>query len=158
MITALLANTTSIYLSWEEPADNNAPILMYQITLQVVGSGIGGVSVFTSNTTELTVTGLTPFTNYSVQVVAENSIGTSAPSVLRTVMTAEGSECVCVCLYTPVQLNTCYMLLCAWNFNLVYTMYISIWSPCASHMSVTCNQYCVGRTLLSFMVWCLVYN
>ena len=91
-LTVTQANTTSIYLSWEEPADNNAPILTYQITLQVVGSGIGGVSVFTSNTTELTVTGLTPFTTYSVQVVAVNSIGPSLPSVLRTVMTAEGSE------------------------------------------------------------------
>ena len=90
-LTVVQANTTSIYLSWEEPEDNNAPILMYRITLERVEDGRGGVSVFTSNTTELTVTGLTPFTNYSVQVVAVNSIGTSAPSVL-TVMTEEGSE------------------------------------------------------------------
>ena len=48
------ANTTSIYLSWEEPTDNNALILMYQITLQVVGDKTGNASVFTSATTELT--------------------------------------------------------------------------------------------------------
>ena len=101
MVTTLQANTTSIFLSWEEPADNNAPILMYQITLQVVGNGSGNTSVFTSATTELTVTGLTPFTVYSVQVVAVNSIGSSPPSPIRTVMTAEGSECpVCIHLYT----------------------------------------------------------
>ena len=93
LVTALLANTTSIYLSWEEPEDNNAPILMYNITLESVDDRRGDASVFTVNTTELTVTGQTPFTNYSVQVVAVNSIGTSAPSVLRTVMTEEGSEC-----------------------------------------------------------------
>ena len=92
LVTALQANTTSIYLSWEEPADNNAPILMYRTTLERVDGEIDAL-VFTSNTIELTVTGLTPFTNYSVQVVAVNSIGTSAPSVLMTVMTEEGSEC-----------------------------------------------------------------
>ena len=90
-LTVVRANTTSIYLSWEEPADNNAPILTYNIILESVDDGRGAVSVFTSNTTELTVTDLTPFTTYSVQVVAENSIGPSPPSVL-TVMTAEGSE------------------------------------------------------------------
>ena len=90
-LTVVQANTTSIYLSWEEPEDNNAPILIYQITLESVDDGRGDASVFTVNTTELTVTGQTPFTNYSVQVVAVNSIGPSLPSVL-TVMTAEGSE------------------------------------------------------------------
>ena len=92
VVTTLQANTTSFFLSWEEPAVNNAPILMYQITLQVVGDESGNTSVFTSATTELTVTGLTPFTVYSVQVVAVNSIGSSPPSPLRTVMTADGSE------------------------------------------------------------------
>ena len=101
-LTVVRANTTSIYLSWEEPEDNNAPILMYSITLESVDDGRGDASVFTSsvfsvNTTELTVTDLTPFTNYSVQVVAVNSIGPSPLSVL-TVMTEEGSE--------PTTLNT----------------------------------------------------
>ena len=91
LVTALQANATSIYLSWEEPADNNAPIRMYRTTLERVDGEIDAL-VFTSNTIELTVTGLTPFTNYSVQVVAVNSIGPSPPSVL-TVMTEEGSEC-----------------------------------------------------------------
>ena len=89
-LTVVRANTTSIYLSWEEPEDNNAPILMYRITLERVDGEIDAL-FFTVNTTELTVTGQTPFTNYSVQVVAVNSIGPSPPSVL-TVMTAEGSE------------------------------------------------------------------
>ena len=97
----LQANTTFLYLSWEEPADNNAPILMYHITLQVVDDERGNTSlVFRTNTTELYVDGLTPFTEYSVQVVAENSVGFSAPSVPRTVMTAEGSECVCLFVHT----------------------------------------------------------
>ena len=97
----LLANTTSIHLSWEEPADNNAPILMYHITLQVVDDERGNMSLgFRTNATELYVNGLTPFTEYSVQVVAVNSVGISAPSVPMTVMTAEGSECVCLFVHT----------------------------------------------------------
>ena len=88
---------------------------MYRVTVQVVGGGIGDALVFTPNTTELTVTGLTPFTNYSVKVVAVNSIGPSAPSVLMTVMTAEGSECAytymyyyactILCMHAPVLYN-----------------------------------------------------
>ena len=102
MLRELQANATSLYVSWKMPADNNAPILMYHAMLQIVAEKKGDVLVFTSNITELTVTGLTPFTAYSVQVVAVNSIGSSAPSELRTVMTAEGSECVCLYACTSV--------------------------------------------------------
>ena len=71
---------------------------MYHIMLQVVEDERGNAPlVFTSNTTELYVDGLTPFTVYSVQVVAVNSVGFSAPSVPMTVMTAEGSECTRTC-------------------------------------------------------------
>ena len=102
VLRELQANATSLHVSWEEPADNNAPILMYHAMLKIVPDKKGDILVFTSNITELTVTGLTPFTVYSVQVVAVNSIGSSAPSELRTVMTAEGSECVCLYACTSV--------------------------------------------------------
>ena len=65
---------------------------MYQITLQVVGDGRGDASVFTVNKSELNATGQIPFTNYSVLVVVVNGIRPSPPSVLRTIMTVEGSE------------------------------------------------------------------
>ena len=101
MIMQLQANTTSLYLSWEEPSDSNAPILMYRIMLQVVDDERGNMSLmFRTNTTELYVDGLTPFTVYSVQVVAVNSVGFGAPSVPMTVMTAEGSKCVCLFVHT----------------------------------------------------------
>ncbi len=100
ILTELRANSTSLYLSWEEPADNNAPILMYQITLQVMEKQM--FSVFTSNITELYVTDLTPFTVYTVQVVAVNSAGYGPPSEVMTVMTEEGSECISVCIDAPV--------------------------------------------------------
>ena len=92
-------NTTSLYLSWEDPANNNAPILVYEVTLELVDSERGDVIMFTSNTTELYVDGLTPFTVYSVQVVAVNSVGSSTPSELLIVMTAEGGELVCMHSY-----------------------------------------------------------
>ena len=99
MIIQLQANTTSLYLSWKEPPDNNAPILRYNVSLEVVDDGRGNSPlVFTAgpNTTELNLDGLTPFTVYSVQVVAVNSVGFSAPSVPMTVMTTEGSKSVCL--------------------------------------------------------------
>ena len=96
ILTELQPNTTSLYLSWEEPANNNAPILMYHITLQVVDDERGNALMLTSNITELYVDGITPFSVYSVQVVAVNRVGSSAPSEPMTVMTAEGSECVCL--------------------------------------------------------------
>ena len=143
VVTTLQANTTSIFLSWEEPADNNAPILMYQITLQVVGDGSGNTSVFTSATTELTVTGLTSFTVYSVQVVAVNSIGSSPPSPLRTVMTAEGSKqttyayfsCQTICIQaTVISLQySCYSTYCTYvciRHAYILLLFASKFSPC----------------------------
>ena len=108
ILTELRANSTSLYLSWEEPADNNAPILMYQITLQIMEQQM--FSVFTSNITELYVTDLTPFTVYTVQVVAVNSAGYSPPSEVMTVMTEEGSECISVCIDAPVVFLQCSSL------------------------------------------------
>ena len=125
MLTELQADTTSLYLSWEEPTDNNGPILIYNITLQVMDSK--KFLVFTSNITELTVTGLTPFTVYSVQVVAVNSIGSSAPSELTTVMTAEGSECVCLHIHTPVLFIKYGYCLCIWttSYSLSHLAHLS---------------------------------
>ena len=103
MLADLLADTTSLYLSWEEPANNNAPILTYYVTLQIVDDmGQEAPLVYSSNITQLGVDGLTPFTVYSVQVVAVNSIGSSAPSEPRTVMTAEGSEFVSGCMHASI--------------------------------------------------------
>ena len=126
VLRELQANATSLYVSWEEPADNNAPILMYQITLQVMDDGAS--LVYTSNITELTVTGLTPFTVYSVQVVAVNSIGSSAPSELRTVMTAEGSECVCLHMHTPVPfIHYMWLCVCCYNIMSMNITFVAHW-------------------------------
>ena len=103
VLADLLADTTSLYLSWEEPANNNAPILTYYITLQIVDDmGQEAPLVYSSNITQLGVDGLTPFTEYSVQLVAVNSIGSSAPSEPRTVITAEGSESVFGGMHTSI--------------------------------------------------------
>ena len=102
----LRANTTSIYLTWEEPVDNNSPISLYYIMWQVVDNERRNTSLSTTTntsiafTTELYVNGLTPFTVYSVQVVAVNSLGSSTPSEPMTVMTAEGSESLCLFVHT----------------------------------------------------------
>ena len=70
--------------------------------LQVVEDVRGNMLIYTSNTTELNVDGLTPFTEYSVQVVAVNSVGFSALSEPMIVMTAEGSESTYSALYVQI--------------------------------------------------------
>ena len=106
VIMQLQANTTSIYLSWEEPADNNGGSSFYHITWQVVDDERGNTSLSTATNssittaTELYVDGLTPFTVYSVQVVAVNREGISPRSEPMTVMTAEGRKCVCLFVHT----------------------------------------------------------
>ena len=116
VIMQLQADTTSLYLSWEKPVDNNAPILRYHITLQVVEDERRNTFRTNTNDHELYVHGLTPFTVYSVQVVAVNSIGVSAPSVPMIVMTAEGSECVCLFVHTCSihDLLLCARIICHW--------------------------------------------
>ena len=147
MLTELRADTTSLYLSWEEPTDNNGPILIYNITLQVMDSK--KFLVFTSNITELTVTGLTPFTVYSVQVVAVNSIGSSAPSELTTVMTAEGSECVCLHIHTPVLFI---------KYGFVHATIACVYGPLVIvyHILHTCHMSVTHKWCWRVLIICMV--
>ena len=124
VIMQLQANTTSIYLSWEEPADNNGGISFYHITWQVVDDERGNTSLPTTTNTSITsatelytyADGLTPFTVYSVQVVAVNREGISPWSEPMTVMTAEVSVCACMCTY--VVFMTCCSILVLYMYIL----------------------------------------
>ena len=147
MIIELQANTTSLYLFWKEPADNNAPILMYRIMLQAVEDEIRNASesesesaMYISNTTdsELYVDGLTPFTLYSVQVVAVNGIGSSAPSEPMTVMTAEGGECVCL---THSHVHSWLVAVCCYYCIYSVHKFIIYYSLSIHYTSVTCKLY-----------------
>ena len=75
-------NTTSrsISLVWEEPHDNNAPIMGYRVMYQEPTFLRGGVQVVNSTVEMAEITGLHPGVTYNFTVVAFNEIGDSTPS------------------------------------------------------------------------------
>ena len=79
---------TTVILNWTEPAVPNGVVTGYVITV------INGVTreEFTVNATdtELEVTGLTPYTNYTFTVAAVNGGGVGNVSNPVTVQTSEG--------------------------------------------------------------------
>ena len=63
-----IINATAIVVTWTAPQEPNGIILGYNVSI--------GEQVFVANLfTTLTITDLTPFTNYVAHVVAFNSVG-----------------------------------------------------------------------------------
>eukprot|EP00731_Ephydatia_muelleri_P018844 Em0011g884a len=71
--------SSSVTISWGEVPcqDQNSVIVEYRVLYGAVTSGVGG-TVATSGRT-LTVNGLSPYTNYSIEVSAVNSDGAMGP-------------------------------------------------------------------------------
>eukprot|EP00731_Ephydatia_muelleri_P019065 Em0011g1105a len=88
-LTEVSKTSSSVTISWEEVPcqDQNSVIVEYSVLYGAVTSGVGG-TVTTSGRT-LTVNGLSPYTNYSIEVSAVNSDGVMGPySSLLFVVTA----------------------------------------------------------------------
>ena len=84
-------NTTSrsISLVWEEPHDNNAPIMGYRVMYQQP-TFLGGGEQFVNSTVEMAeITDLHPGVTYDFTIVAFNEIGDSTPSSITPVTTSE---------------------------------------------------------------------
>ncbi|HET6183218.1 MAG TPA: fibronectin type III domain-containing protein [Acetobacteraceae bacterium] len=86
------ATASSVQLSWSPPTSGGAAT---SYTVQFSGSGSGGWSIFATGVTgtSITVTGLSPSTAYSFEVIATNAGGSSAPSTpaSATTLAASGS-------------------------------------------------------------------
>eukprot|EP00731_Ephydatia_muelleri_P012812 Em0007g122a len=78
-LTEVTKTSSSMTISWEEVPcqDQNSVIVEYRVIYGAVTSGVGG-TVATSGRT-LTVNGLSPYTNYSIEVSAVNSDGAMGP-------------------------------------------------------------------------------
>ena len=79
-------------MSWSEPVNNNAPILNYTVCITEQSSGGSTTHVVDGNTTVIPVSGLQPFTVYTVMVAAQNRVGMSADSEPLLVRTNESSK------------------------------------------------------------------
>eukprot|EP00731_Ephydatia_muelleri_P018842 Em0011g882a len=77
--SSVTKTSSSVTISWGEVPcqDQNSVIVEYRVLYGAVTSGVGG-TVATSGRT-LTVNGLSPFTNYSIEVSAVNSDGAMGP-------------------------------------------------------------------------------
>eukprot|EP00731_Ephydatia_muelleri_P018890 Em0011g930a len=78
-LTEVTKTSSSVTISWGEVPcqDQNSVIVEYRVLYGAVTSGVGG-TVATSGRT-LTVNGLSPYTNYSIEVSAVNSDGAMGP-------------------------------------------------------------------------------
>eukprot|EP00731_Ephydatia_muelleri_P018991 Em0011g1031a len=78
-LTEATKTSSSVTISWGEVPcqDQNSVIVEYRVLYGAVTSGVGG-TVATSGRT-LTVNGLSPYTNYSIEVSAVNSDGAMGP-------------------------------------------------------------------------------
>ena len=88
-VTVLEITSSFIFLTWLEPFDNNAPILRYLAILNDSSSGEVNTYIVEGRTEEANITDLKPFTEYSVRIMAENTVGQSSPSELQLVTTDE---------------------------------------------------------------------
>ncbi|KAL5486464.1 hypothetical protein EMCRGX_G018943 [Ephydatia muelleri] len=90
-LTEVSKTSSSVTISWEEVPcqDQNSVIVEYSVLYGAVTSGVGG-TVTTSGRT-LTVNGLSPYTNYSIEVSAVNSDGVMGPYSSLLFVVTEGS-------------------------------------------------------------------
>ena len=79
-LTEVSKTSSSVTISWGEVPcqDQNSVIVGYKVLYGAVTSGVGGTVANTSGRT-LTVNGLSPYTNYSIEVSAVNSDGAMGP-------------------------------------------------------------------------------
>ncbi|KAL5486539.1 hypothetical protein EMCRGX_G019033 [Ephydatia muelleri] len=90
-LTETTKTSSSVTISWGEVPcqDQNSVIVEYRVLYGAVTSGVGG-TVATSGRT-LTVNGLSPYTNYSIEVSAVNSDGAMGPYSSPLFVVTEGS-------------------------------------------------------------------
>ena len=79
-----------VTLSWSISFDGNSPITHSIIEMEADGL-FTQVATQSSDVTEYTITGLTPYTSYTFRVIIQNLIGTSIPSLPLTLTTLEAT-------------------------------------------------------------------
>ena len=88
------SSSTSIFVQWRAvpPANPNGVILRYTVTYKVLPDGSPQKKVVMAPTTQVTLTGLNEYTNYSITVFASNVYGNGKSSDPIIVITDESSK------------------------------------------------------------------
>ena len=82
-------SSTSLNVTWQPPEEQNGIILKYVIYYQRVGSDERHSIVATASKRYKIITNLKPYTNYSVEMVANTSVGYGNKSDLKFAQTLE---------------------------------------------------------------------
>ena len=87
-------SSTSIFVQWRAvpPANLNGVILSYTVTYKALPDGSPQTKVVNATTTQVTLTGLNEYTNYSITVFASNVYGNGKSSDPITVITDESGK------------------------------------------------------------------
>ena len=91
-VTVTSVDPASLMVTWEPPPliDQNGPIVSYAISIMSIEHrDIRNVTIVG---TELTISDLIPFVNYSVQVAASNTNGTGVFSTIMSQVSGEDSK------------------------------------------------------------------
>ena len=79
----------SVTLSWYPAYDGNSPILRYMVRYRDMLSHVYTNNTVAGTVTSTTITGLSPHTEYQVQVFSGNSVGLGSPTKMIRVTTEE---------------------------------------------------------------------
>ena len=87
-------SSTSILVQWREvpEADQNGVILSYTVTYKALLDGSPQTKIVSAPTTQVTLTGLNEYTNYSITVFASTIRGGGLVSDPTFVVTAQDSK------------------------------------------------------------------
>ena len=87
-------SSTSIFVQWSNvpSTDQNGTILSYTVTYKALPDGSPQTKVVSAPTTQVTLTGLNEYTNYSITVFASTVKGNGNISVPIIVITDEDSK------------------------------------------------------------------
>ena len=93
-ITGQNSSSTSIYVQWSNvpAADQNGVILSYTVTYVALRDGIPQTKVVSAPTTQVTLTGLNEYTNYSITVFASTIKGNGNASLPIVIITDDDSK------------------------------------------------------------------
>ncbi len=93
-VEVFVASSTSLYISWAPPipGELNGEIVGYTVTVGVEGrKRLSPLYHFLpgASTSNFTLEGLRPFTNFTITVSASTQVGIGPPSPPQTVLTSE---------------------------------------------------------------------
>ena len=91
-VTVASVDPASLMVTWQPPPliDQNGPIISYDISF--LNNADGDTRNVTIAGTEITITDLTPFVGYSVQVAASNTNGTGVFSTVISQVSGQDSK------------------------------------------------------------------